>query len=231
MPNLIKELYELQEVEKIVITQNIPEPDYGIDRLDRLVILKNKHVKGFGANHNNAFFLYAKTPYFAVINPDIRFCGNVFPELIRCHEETGAGLTAPSVVNSQGLLEDSVRSFPTFRGLLLKILKHDDGRLTHNAGAKCIAVPWVAGMFMLLKSDGFANLNGFDEDYFLYYEDVDLCARMWKSGQTILLCPSVKIVHDARRASHRNPRHMLWHATSMFRYFIRYWRRLPKEIG
>lgn len=50
-------------------------------------------------------------------------------------------------------------------------------------------------------------------------EDVDLCARLWRSGRRVMLCPAVRVVHDARRASRRDLRHMRWHAASMARYF------------
>ena len=86
---------------------------------------------------------------------------------------------------------------------------------------------WVAGMFMLFRSQDFARLGGFDEAFFLYYEDVDICVRAWKQGMKIVACPQVSVVHDARRDSHRSARHIRWHLASMVRYFFKHWGRLP----
>jgi GT2 family glycosyltransferase len=82
-------------------------------------------------------------------------------------------------------------------------------------------------MFMLFVAADYAALGGFDEDYFLYYEDVDLCVRLWCAGRRIVLCPQAAVLHAAQRASHRNLRHLAWHLGSMARYFIRHWGRLP----
>lgn len=80
---------------------------------------------------------------------------------------------------------------------------------------------------MLFRSEDFRRLQGFDEKFFLYYEDVDICARAWKSGMKVLACPSVSVIHDAQRASRRNLQHMKWHAASMMRYFWKHAGRLP----
>jgi len=231
VPALLADLASCPEVGRIVLTRNIPEPAYGIAQSDRLVILDNLSPKGFGANHNVAFFQHAKTPYFAVVNPDIRLVGNVFPTLVQGQEEAGVGLTAPAVVSPLGSMEDSARRFPSPGGLLLKALGLDDGRLNYDIQDSCRAAPWVAGMFMLFRSADFAAVQGFDERFFLYYEDVDLCARFWRAGCAIRLCPSVQVVHDARRASRRNPQHMVWHAASMVRYFAKHLGRLPECVA
>lgn len=230
IPGLLEDFAACPEVGRVVLTRNVPEPDYGIVQSERLLVLDNSSPKGFGANHNAVFFHHVKTPYFAVVNPDIRLVGNVFPTLMQCLEETSAGLSAPAVVNPRGAIEDSARRFPTPGGLVLKLLGLNDGRLNFGDLDPSLAVPWLAGMFMLLRSNDFAAVNGFDEGFFLYYEDVDLCARMWRAGRAIRLCPSVKVVHDARRASRRNPQHMAWHAASMARYFVKHLGRLPKAM-
>ena len=128
-------------------------------------------------------------------------------------------------------MEDSARHFPSLIDLVLKALHRYDGRLQYVLGDPPLPAPWVAGMFMLLRSKDYAALAGFDEGFFLYYEDVDLCARVWNCGRSVMLCPSVHVVHDARRASRRNLRHMLWHATSMARYLRKhFWRSFQRSL-
>jgi GT2 family glycosyltransferase len=73
---------------------------------------------------------------------------------------------------------------------------------------------------MLFRSETFRALGGFDERYFLYYEDIDLCRRAARRGLAVVYDPRVELVHDARRASRRNPRLALHHARSIARYFL-----------
>jgi GT2 family glycosyltransferase len=93
--------------------------------------------------------------------------------------------------------------------------------------AKLIYPDWVGGMCMLFASDDYRQLNGFDEGFFLYYEDVDICVRARRASMLIIGCVDAHVQHDAQRASRRNWRHMRWHAYSMLRYFAKYLGRLP----
>lgn len=220
---LLSDLSVCPEVGKVLLTVNIPERDVsGIDPA-RLAIIKNSRPKGFGANHNAAF-ARVNTPFFAVLNPDVRLVENPFPTLLECARAADAGLCAPAVVDAKNRLEDSAREFPTARGLLAKAFGRYDGRLNYRLGDPPRDAPWVAGMFMLFPSRTFSSVGGFDDSYHLYYEDVDLCMRLWQNGLRVRLCPTVCVVHDAQRASRRNPRHMRWHLASIARYFWR-WRR------
>ena len=74
-------------------------------------------------------------------------------------------------------------------------------------------------MFMLFRSSTFAEIGGFDAAYRLYYEDVDLCARLRLKGYDVRLAPKAIVTHLARRSSHRNPRYAVWHLRSMLRFF------------
>jgi GT2 family glycosyltransferase len=82
-----------------------------------------------------------------------------------------------------------------------------------------VPADWVAGFFMLFRSGVFERLGGFDERYFLYYEDVELCSRARLAGSKIVWMPGVKVVHDARRHSHRDAKFLYWHLRSIARFF------------
>ena len=79
---------------------------------------------------------------------------------------------------------------------------------------------WVGGMFMLFPSRVFREVGGFDTGYFLYYEDVDLCARLTLRDYRVVLCHEVSVIHVARRTSHANLRYLLWHISSALRFFL-----------
>lgn len=221
--DLLADLAACPEVTEVVLTLNLPEPLPGGIEPERLTVIRNTCPKGFGENHNLAF-ARATTPFFVVLNPDVRLAGNPFPTLLECARAEDVGLCAPAVVNAENKLEDSARDFPTARGLLLKAFGRYDGRLEYRLGDPPRDAPWVAGMFMLFPSTVFSAVGGFDDKYYLYYEDVDLCWRIWQAGRRVRLCPAVCIVHTAQRASRRDLRHMRWHLASVVRYF-RKWRR------
>jgi GT2 family glycosyltransferase len=226
---LVKELLaDLQRCAtpiEVILTINIPEtlPFAAPDFRFPLRIVANAAPRGFGANHNAAFAL-ADAPYFCVLNPDIHIDSDPFPALIEALADPGVAVAAPLVRNSRGGIEDSARKFPTLSRLLKKLFGAAM-TLDYEIGGAPIEPDWVAGMFMLIRRERYAALRGFDERYFLYYEDVDLCARARLAGGRIVLDPRAEVVHEARRASRRHPRLALYHAASLLRYFLQFGRR------
>jgi GT2 family glycosyltransferase len=204
----------------VIVTLNIDEPlIFSESDFDfRLEIICNARPKGFGANHNAAFQTIAGD-YFCVMNPDIRLQNDPFPLLLLSAERESVGVVAPQVVNKDQCTEDSARRLPTPVGIISKAL-YGSNSFDYEIGKHEFTPDWVAGMFMLFPSDVFEKIGGFDERYFLYYEDVDLCCRLGLAGYKIALNPSAVIVHDARRQSHRNVRYFIWHLTSMLRFFL-----------
>jgi len=182
-----------------------------------VAILRNSVPLGFAANHNQAF-THARGQYFCVMNPDIRLSDDPFQVLVTCLGNPFLGVVAPLVLSENGKVEDSARHFPT----PLKILGKAFGRYRDNEYAvedKMIFPDWVGGMFMLFPRLIFEKLGGFNPRFFLYYEDVDLCARLRLGGYEVALCPDAKVIHQARRDSHRNLKYLKWHLASMTRFF------------
>ncbi len=227
---LVASLLGCAEVSQILVTRNIPE-SLELVPSDAVTILDNPVPRGFGANHNAAFKL-CNQPLYCPMNPDIELVGNPFPELVATMDSANAAIVAPLVRSPNGVLEDSIRHFPTFFSLARKLMGGPDGRYEVTDGQPELHPEWVGGMFMLIRSRDFARLDGFDEGFFLYYEDVDICVRAWKQGMKVAVCPQVSVTHDARRDSRRSARHLGWHLASMARYFWKHWGRLPKvETG
>lgn len=225
--DLVAKLQCFPEVGQIILTHNIPDND-GVVEAENTRIIQNATPKGFGANHNAAF-AHSTAPYFCVLNPDIELPTNPFPALLAALNGSGTSVLAPGVVNSAGYPEDSARRFPTLRRLATKLIGGHDGRYALKPTQGPTPVDWMAGMFMLFRAEDFKAIGGFDEKFFLYYEDVDICTRLWKAGRPVMVCPQVQVVHDAQRASHKNWQFMKWHAASMARYFWKHWCRLPRN--
>lgn len=211
--SLIEQLASFKEVNQIILTINIPE---GLEPIacEKLEIIKNESPKGFGTNHNAAFH-YCRSDYYCVLNPDIEFTENPFSALLQTIKNPNVGIVAPAVVNKQGFIEDSARRFPT----LFRLLKRQAGisdAYRFNLASNKFAVDWVAGMFILFPMAFYKALGGFDESYYMYCEDVDICQRTWLAGRKVVLNPKVSVIHDARRASRKNLKHLRWHLYSMY---------------
>ncbi|HYU70292.1 MAG TPA: glycosyltransferase family 2 protein [Burkholderiales bacterium] len=206
---------------EVLLTVNVPEAlPFDPTRFAFPVrLLSNAKPQGFGANHNAAF-RKCKAKHFCVMNPDIRLEDDPFPALLACLEDPQAGIVAPLIRNQAGTIEDSARNFPTPWGILKKALRASPEIEYPVGGAELLYPDWVAGMFMLVSSGVFADIGGFDERYFLYYEDADLCARLARGGRRVVLCPGAIVIHEARRQSRRNLRYLRWHLLSMLRFFL-----------
>ncbi len=231
--NLLRDLQQYcPDSIEVLLTLNVKEdlPFECAEFTFSIQLIRNKFSKGFGANHNAAFDL-GKGRYFCVMNPDIRLECNPFERLVKYCTNNSIGVIAPLVMNPKGTLEKSARRFPTPLSILAKIFGFE-GPSDYLIAKENISVDWVGGMFMLFRNDVYKEIGGFNENYFLYYEDVDLCARIWMSGYQVLLCPEITIIHDARHDSHRNLKYMKWHLFSMTRFFLSriIWRVNNKKV-
>lgn len=205
---------------ELILTLNLYENlPFAIDDFAfPIKIIRNPSPLGFAENHNQAFY-QATGAFFCVMNPDVRLNDNPFPNLLACLRDSSVGVVAPLIINEQGGVENSVRHFPTPLIILCKALggyKNCD----YKIGEQILYPDWVGGMFMLFTREMFAAIRGFDEHYFLYYEDVDICARLNLRGYQVCLSPKSKVIHQAQRTSHRNLRYLCWHITSMIRFFL-----------
>jgi GT2 family glycosyltransferase len=205
---------------EVILTLNQPEETTFelSDFYYPLHVLRNAAPVGFASNHNRAFER-AGGQYFCVVNPDIRMKTNPFPALLECLKQPGVGVAAPMVRSAAGALEDSFRRFPNPAIILCKALGHCRGA-DYEVGNTTIYPDWAGGMFLLFPSPLFRALHGFDHRYFLYYEDVDICARLRVAGYRVAVSPAVSVVHDAQRASHVHWKYRRWHLESMVRFFL-----------
>ncbi len=205
---------------EMVLTVNVEEqlPFETKDYSFPFKILRNETPRGFGANHNAAF-RERRCAYFCVLNPDIRLKSDPFAPLLSALTDPGVGMVAPLVRSMKGAIEDSARRMPTPLIIASKVFRRRP-ESDYPIGQERIHPDWVAGMFMLFRSEVYARMGGFDERYFLYYEDVDLCARLALAGYRIALDPAVSVIHDARRESHRRFRYFRRHIASITRFFL-----------
>ncbi len=206
-------------IDKVLLTLNIPEADVLAGRSwgFRVERIENASPKGFGANHNQAFERCG-TEWFLVLNPDIRFDNDVLSPLL-AQAATDAGLLTPRI------LEPGKTEPEPHRALLtpLEIV----GR--KKPGYVRPTVPaWIPGLFMLFRSKAYRQVGGFDEKFFMYGEDFDICARTRLAGWKLQVGENLLARHDAQRESHRSRKYLYWHVTSLLKVWLSasFWRYL-----
>jgi len=204
---------------EVILTFNLLGESIDLDDWDfPMKVIQNLEPKGFAANHNQAFEL-AEGDFFCVLNPDVRFNCDPFSPLLQALDDSKVGLAAPLVVNNQGGLEDSVRYFPRPLEIVGKLFGQASARHVVSSGIT-VFPDWVAGMMMVFPDKVFSKLNGFDSSYFLYYEDVDICARLKLEGYKVVVCQDTSVVHEAQRTSHKSFKYLKWHFLSMLQFFL-----------
>lgn len=174
----------------------------------RLEILENASNLGFG-RAVNACGLRAQEPWLLVLNPDCELRPGALPVLRGALEsDASAALAGPRVVDGDGrVLRGTLRTFPgplsaigTASGLstLARWLPalRDVDRSDEALPAETVQADAVSGACMLMRTEVFRALGGFDERFEMHFEDLDLMRRMHDHGWRCLFVPAATVVHD-----------------------------------
>lgn len=218
---------------EVLLTLNVPEPQLKaqVQQRDwpfRVVVTENAAPLGFGANHNQAF-AKARGDVFAVVNPDIAFLpldANTGREALVVPPRVGVWV--PRQVDRTGKVQDHCRALITPWSLLARVAMRLAGARSLSGVAPTAEVAdWVNGALMWFPRQVYQALGGFDERYFMYCEDADLCLRLQLAGWRMQTAP-FNVLHDAQRNSLRPGKHLRWHLTSLVKFwcsatFWRYW--------
>jgi GT2 family glycosyltransferase len=192
----------------VVDNHSIDGSTHVVGRWPRVVLLRNSTNVGFGAAVNQGALAVPGTAPLLLLNPDCELTAGAVDALQRELEaHLDCAVAAPMVLNDDGSVQGSIRGDPT----LLTGLFGRTGLLTRLLPGAPVAqrnVPtrdpletdsrtgdWVSGACMLIRRDAFDRVNGFDERYFLYWEDADLCRRLRAQGYTIRYVPAAKVRH------------------------------------
>lgn len=155
-------------------------------RWPQAVVLEHGRNLGFGTANNRAI-AQAKTPFAFLLNPDCEVTPDGLRELVRAAMTLPeAAIVAPQLEGAPGRPDVNYRWPSTLW----------PSRGPGAEGPACVG--FVVGAAMLLRLERFADTGFFDEGFFLYYEDDDLCLRMFQRHRPIVLWPAVAAVHRAR---------------------------------
>jgi len=179
----------LQTMRNIIVVDNASDDDLQTQlplTLPQASLLRNARNLGFGAANNRAL-AQVKTPYALLLNPDCLPTKEFLDGLFQAAAEyPDAAIIAPHLIRRNGTPEVSYRWPAT----------HWDSRGPKADGPCCVG--FVCGAVMLFNMEVMKRIGFFDETFFLYYEDEDLCQRVFLAGQQIVVVPEVEITHLSR---------------------------------
>lgn len=193
-----------------------------------IFLLVGSKEKGFGAN-NNEVFHYAKSSlgmddkdYFLVLNPDVEVCLNSVNQLLELANSNRTDIAAINLYRDINFttFDNSIRRFPKIYYPLKTIfgMKRTDIYDKHNIEHP-MPIEYAAGSFLLFNAQSYLGLGGFNENYYMYFEDADICTRANRNNYKVIYYPNIKAVHFA---SHQNrnilSKHFIWYIKSSLRY-------------
>ena len=165
----------------------------------------NKDNAGF-AKANNQGIRRATGDYVLLLNPDTEiFAGTLANSVKFMEENKDCGIMGCRMVYRNGTLQPSVRRFPHFWPVLLMFLKVPKIFPKLKAIQKYLATDFdyektqpadqVMGAYMFVRQEIFNKTGMLDEDFFVWFEEVDFCKRVWNAGYKVMYFPGAKIIH------------------------------------
>lgn len=176
------------------------------EKFPEIVIIESSENLGFG-KANNLGVSRAKGETLLLLNNDTVLLNEIKPAVEVLYSQNNYGIVSINMLNKDKKYIPAVGKFPSALKLL-KISFLNDKRKEFANGkfdlTKNYFADWVTGAFMLMRRKDFLHLQGFDPEFFMYVEDVDLCKRMKNDGKTCVFVPSIQYIHFVGHKKSRN---------------------------
>jgi len=231
---LIKQLSCLATLAKkftVVVKLNLEERTL-IPYLEqnRIQYIDEQYGIGFGHNNNVVYSYCKKTldmnehDFFIVFNPDLISDLQQIDKLVHYMSKNEVKMASVNLFKDEKFIlpDNSIRNFPTLSQFIKSFVGLgnsaiiDKGTVTNP-----IQVDWAAGSFLAFKASHYSLLKGFDEGYFMYCEDIDICYRSSLLGERIIFHPEIKMQHLAEHANRSIlSKHFYWHVSSVIRFLM-----------
>lgn len=206
--------YYSKEIEsgefELVVTDNA-SADNTVDivsdlkkRHKKIHFFKNEENFGFAKglnlaskNANGEFLLY--------LNPDTKVINSNISSMIElANSDKKIGVIGGQIVSSNGKKELSAGRFYNLKNLFFLVMGLENFFKVRFSPKNSQSVDFVSGGFMMVKKDLFFHLKGFDDNFFMYVEDIEFCYRVKKNGYKVMFCPFAKIIHEQHGSSNRS---------------------------
>jgi GT2 family glycosyltransferase len=189
-----------------------------------IVYIFNGKNLGFGKAHN-LVISKLKTDFHLILNPDVTFDPQVLPNLIqKLKKQEMVSMISPKIVYPDGSMQYYCRKYPSFSELIYRRLglfksKTQVSEYRNLDLSKSFFPESMHGCFMLFKTQDFIKIKGFDERYFLYMEDIDICKKIDVINKEKMYYPNVTITHLHQRGSAKKINLLFHHLLSARKYF------------
>jgi GT2 family glycosyltransferase len=220
---------------RTTVVDNSPE-----DRLRQLVeasgVVYRKPPRnlGYGRGHNLALGTSLNsTKYHLIVNPDISFDEDVVDHLFRFMEDhPDVGLVMPRILYPDGSEQRLCKRLPSPVDLVIRrFLRLEGANLFKKRCDRYEMrdvdlsipreVPSLSGCFMFIRTEVLREVGLFDEKFFMYLEDVDLCRRIGRRSKTVFY-PAVSVRHGYAKGSYRSIKLLFYHVISAITYFAKW---------
>lgn len=201
----------------------------------------NQSNVGF-SRANNQGIKAAQGKYLFILNPDVLVKDHCLEGLIvSLEEEPSRAIVVPKLVYSNGMIQESARRFPNIFVQLISRLpvvnrffqkQYDKYMMKDWNHLSDRKVNWVIGAAMLGRNKDIKKIGMFDESFFLYCEDIDLCYRFSKQGFTIYYLSSTILTHDYQQTSSKKLSKLTFiHLRSIVTFYKKYPELTFRKIG
>lgn len=169
----------------------------------KVKIIQNDKNCGFSKG-NNIGARAARGEYLVFLNSDTEMqdkglTGMV--EFLKNHKTVG--ILGGRLRNMNGSLQKSAGTFYTLSNVFLMLLGGERSGMLRKSPSRIMQVDWVSGAFMMMRKELFEKLRGFDENFFMYVEDMEICFRAKKLGFSTYFYPNVNVLHKELGSSNR----------------------------
>jgi N-acetylglucosaminyl-diphospho-decaprenol L-rhamnosyltransferase len=216
---------------EIVVLDNASE-DGSVDavreRFPDVRVIAQEFRAGFGTNHNTVIRA-TDGPYVYVLNEDTTAGDWAFDRIVAYLDaHPGVAAIGPRIVYPDGRLQDSAWRFPTPLVSAVGLLTVGKLGVKQSGGERAHAVDWVMGAALVLRREALDEVGLFDEEFFLYSEEVDLQFRLRQAGWEVHYFPDATVVHHESQFSAEIPERRI---NEMWRSRHRYWNKHHGTTG
>jgi GT2 family glycosyltransferase len=229
--NKLKQIVEKVNLEKklhikLVIIDNLSKQNYfnKLVSLDCTVISAGKNF-GYGKSNNIVFDITPKSKYFLIMNPDIILENDSLIKLFNFMEqEKNISLCSPILKNNEYFYEINRKNF-NFLNMFRRFVTQKKDFLTESQvndlfkTSNFTNVSRISGSFMFIRSEIFKKIGGFNEIFFMYFEDIELCDKVSEVGK-IVMTNITSVFHERQRHSYKKPKFFFIHLISFLKYKI-----------
>lgn len=219
---------------EVLIVDNNSPPHPVIPRLRRMPgvsVRRWRRNHGFARAVNEGCRL-SRGDWILLLNPDVTLSPGFLDRALHLADkllvqEPKLGIVGFRLHNADGSRQLSAGPFPTFMGTLGRLfLPRARRKYTHTREDQRTPVDWVTGCCLLIRRSCWEQLGGFDSDFFLYYEDVDLCRRAQEAGWTVAFEPDLSAIHHHPLHARSVPPHLrLITRHALLTYARKHWER------